>query len=110
MPEAMVEDLVGLIMLNGVGKSQRACFVIFNLIGIFFVYHNFSARIREFIFTNCPLTNIRIVSVGGKKTITASPDALVPSFAEPIQNVTVAAGREVVLPCVVDNLGSYRVS
>ncbi|CAL1280602.1 unnamed protein product [Larinioides sclopetarius] len=40
----------------------------------------------------------------------ASTDQLVPSFAEPIQNVTVAAGREIVLPCVVDNLGSYRVA
>ncbi|KAG8190290.1 hypothetical protein JTE90_013925 [Oedothorax gibbosus] len=37
-------------------------------------------------------------------------DPAVPSFAEPIPNVTVAAGREVVLPCVVNNLGTYRVA
>ncbi|XP_075536559.1 neurotrimin-like isoform X1 [Dermacentor variabilis] len=33
-----------------------------------------------------------------------------PSFAEPIPNVTVAAGREVTLTCVVDNLGSFKVA
>ncbi|GIX79471.1 hypothetical protein CEXT_631301 [Caerostris extrusa] len=31
-----------------------------------------------------------------------------PEFAEPIPNVTVSAGRDVSLPCVVDNLGTYR--
>lgn len=33
-----------------------------------------------------------------------------PSFAEPIPNVTVSAGRDVSLPCVIENLGNYRVS
>ncbi|EEC19888.1 lachesin, putative [Ixodes scapularis] len=33
-----------------------------------------------------------------------------PSFAEPIPNVTVAAGREVTLTCVVENLGSFKVA
>lgn len=32
-----------------------------------------------------------------------------PRFGESIQNVTVAAGREARLSCIVDNLGSYRV-
>lgn len=32
------------------------------------------------------------------------------SFAEPISNVTVAVGRDAALSCVVDNLGSHRVS
>ncbi|KAJ8683323.1 hypothetical protein QAD02_019115 [Eretmocerus hayati] len=30
-------------------------------------------------------------------------------FAEPIPNVTVALGRDVNLPCVIDNLGTYKV-
>lgn len=33
-----------------------------------------------------------------------------PVFAEPIPNVTVSAGRQVSIPCVVDNLGTYRVA
>lgn len=33
-----------------------------------------------------------------------------PRFVEPIQNVTIAAGRDVKLSCVVDNLGTYKVS
>lgn len=33
-----------------------------------------------------------------------------PRFVEPIQNVTVAAGRDVKLSCVVDNLGTFKVS
>lgn len=33
-----------------------------------------------------------------------------PRFAEPIPNVTVALGRDASLPCVVENLGTYKVS
>ena len=33
-----------------------------------------------------------------------------PSFVEQIQNVTVTAGRDVKLTCVVENLGTYKVS
>ncbi|XP_044741043.1 lachesin-like [Chrysoperla carnea] len=33
-----------------------------------------------------------------------------PRFAEPIPNVTVALGRDANLPCVVENLGSYKVA
>lgn len=33
-----------------------------------------------------------------------------PKFAEPIPNITVALGRDVSLPCVVENLGTYKVS
>lgn len=33
-----------------------------------------------------------------------------PRFAQPIANVTVAVGRDANLPCVVENLGSYKVS
>lgn len=33
-----------------------------------------------------------------------------PRFAEPIPNVTVALGRDASLPCVVNNLGTYKVS
>ncbi|XP_054710521.1 lachesin-like [Uloborus diversus] len=38
------------------------------------------------------------------------PEPTGPSFAEPIPNVTIAAGREVVLPCVVNNLERYKVA
>lgn len=33
-----------------------------------------------------------------------------PKFAEPIPNVTVALGRDASLPCVIHNLGTYKVS
>ncbi|KAF6210792.1 hypothetical protein GE061_013903 [Apolygus lucorum] len=33
-----------------------------------------------------------------------------PKFAEPIPNVTVALGRDASLPCVVENLGNYKVA
>ncbi|XP_045133787.1 lachesin-like isoform X2 [Portunus trituberculatus] len=33
-----------------------------------------------------------------------------PRFVEPIQNVTVAAGRDVKLSCVVDNLSTFKVA
>jgi hypothetical protein len=34
---------------------------------------------------------------------------LIPSFAGPIQNVTVNVGREAVLECPVNFLGQYKV-
>ncbi|XP_057650864.1 lachesin [Diorhabda carinulata] len=33
-----------------------------------------------------------------------------PRFAEPIPNVTVALGRDASLPCIVENLGTYKVA
>ncbi|XP_050545663.1 lachesin-like isoform X2 [Daktulosphaira vitifoliae] len=33
-----------------------------------------------------------------------------PQFAEPILNVTIPVGRDVSLPCVVSNLGNYKVA
>ncbi|XP_043281967.1 lachesin-like [Venturia canescens] len=33
-----------------------------------------------------------------------------PMFAEPIPNVTVAVGRDANLPCVINNLGTYKVA
>ncbi|GAB6018924.1 hypothetical protein CHUAL_000574 [Chamberlinius hualienensis] len=38
---------------------------------------------------------------------TAMP--LLPTFAETLPNITIIAGRDAILPCVVDNLGIYRV-
>jgi hypothetical protein len=34
----------------------------------------------------------------------------IPKFGEPIQNQTIAVGREAVFSCVVDNLQTYKVS
>lgn len=33
-----------------------------------------------------------------------------PEFSEAIPNITIPVGRDIQLPCIVDNLGSYRVS
>lgn len=43
-------------------------------------------------------------------SMTALPSDPVPDFKEPIQNVTVAVGREAILSCSVTELGHYRVS
>lgn len=34
----------------------------------------------------------------------------IPKFGEPIQNQTIAVGRESFFACVVDNLQTYKVS
>jgi hypothetical protein len=34
---------------------------------------------------------------------------MTPSFAENVPNITVVAGKDVVLPCVVDNLEHFKV-
>ncbi|XP_047105114.1 lachesin-like [Schistocerca piceifrons] len=40
----------------------------------------------------------------------AVAEAPMPRFVEPIPNATVALGRDISLPCVVDNLGDYKVA
>ncbi|XP_068209139.1 lachesin-like [Palaemon carinicauda] len=49
------------------------------------------------------LLGINALSIGG----TTSQE---PSFVEPIPNITIAAGRDIRLSCVIDNLGSYKVA
>ncbi|XP_076305043.1 lachesin-like isoform X2 [Tachypleus tridentatus] len=48
------------------------------------------------------------------KTAVRTPEVTAPSdlpgFADVIPNVTVALGRDAEIPCVVDNLGSYRTA
>lgn len=39
-----------------------------------------------------------------------SVSAFEPDFVFPLENVTVAQGRDAVFTCVVNNLGGYRVS
>ncbi len=34
---------------------------------------------------------------------------MTPSFAENVPNITVVAGKDVVLPCIVDNLEHFKV-
>ncbi|XP_011064553.1 PREDICTED: lachesin-like [Acromyrmex echinatior] len=59
--------------------------------------HHFSFLFSTFDFLPTPTSNIKPLS---------DP----PIFAEPIPNVTVALGRDVSLPCVIENLGSYKVA
>lgn len=40
----------------------------------------------------------------------ASVIALEPDFVTPLDNVTIAQGRDATFTCVVNNLGGYRVS
>ena len=35
---------------------------------------------------------------------------MLPSFGDVVPNVTVTAGKDALLPCVVDNLGHFKVS
>nr|XP_012141764.1 PREDICTED: lachesin isoform X1 [Megachile rotundata] len=49
-----------------------------------------------------------IISTRTEDAISALSDQ--PMFAEPIPNVTVPLGRDVNLPCVVENLGNYKVA
>ncbi|XP_077555317.1 lachesin-like [Haemaphysalis longicornis] len=41
---------------------------------------------------------------------TSKENEVLPEFAEPVPNVTAIVGRTVKLPCVVNNLGLYRVA
>ncbi|XP_034935382.1 lachesin-like isoform X2 [Chelonus insularis] len=54
----------------------------------------------------------RYLSISILHVITVMCQALTegPMFAEPIPNVTVAIGRDANLPCVINNLGSYKVA
>lgn len=56
--------------------------------------------------------NGRYLTVSVLHLVTIMCQALTdgPRFIEPIPNVTVALGRDASLPCVVENLGSYKVA
>lgn len=45
-----------------------------------------------------------------RNVISDSSSGVGPSFTEPIPNTTIAAGRDVILPCVVNELGDYKAS
>lgn len=45
-----------------------------------------------------------------KKGIAQDHQLAEPEFAEPIQNETVASGREATLTCIVESLGTYKVA
>lgn len=49
------------------------------------------------------------LSAGNPET-RGNEQELKPSFASPIENVTVPIGREATLSCIVQNLGAYKVS
>uniref|UniRef100_A0A1B6KD26 Ig-like domain-containing protein n=1 Tax=Graphocephala atropunctata TaxID=36148 RepID=A0A1B6KD26_9HEMI len=50
--------------------------------------------------------------IGALQIVTIMSQALTdePKFVEPIPNVTVPLGRDASLPCVVENLGTYKVA
>nr|XP_042902023.1 neurotrimin [Parasteatoda tepidariorum] len=62
---------------------------------------------------NCGLPYMCVVMLFGVFTsVLTNPEIVTnnPVFAEPIRNITVTAGRNVSLACVVDNLQNYRVA
>ena len=42
--------------------------------------------------------------------MSVSAEGLEPDFLYPLENVTIAQGRDAMFTCVVNNLGGYRVS
>ena len=65
---------------------------------------NRKKKICEFFYKNLIFVFYLLATTAPKEIV---PE---PEFAEAIPNVTVSAGRDVSLPCVVDNLGTFRVS
>ena len=69
--------------------------------------------IKNYIFIFCIDATTAELSHGSnikemhERSSGASP--LRPEIPEPLPNVTVAVGREATLPCVVRNLGDYKV-
>ncbi|GFU42754.1 lachesin [Nephila pilipes] len=70
---------------------------------------------------NIASENIMIEDIQNSSSVTLQENAIPftsnqqtiapePTFAEPIPNITVTAGRNVSLPCIVDNLQKYRVA
>ncbi|XP_058820367.1 lachesin-like isoform X2 [Topomyia yanbarensis] len=55
------------------------------------------------------LASVLLILNGFLITSTHSEEDL-PKFGEPIQNLTVALGREAILICVIDNLQTYKVA
>ncbi|XP_065094291.1 lachesin isoform X3 [Ochlerotatus camptorhynchus] len=56
------------------------------------------------------LRNISILYIALVLIVTNAVAAFEPDFVYPLENVTVAKGRDATFTCVVNNLGGYRVS
>ncbi|XP_076332487.1 lachesin-like [Tachypleus tridentatus] len=57
------------------------------------------------------VSSVYIIEVESNKVIDNKEQTdVLPAFAEPIPNVTVALGREAHVPCVVNNLETYRAA
>ncbi|XP_028967628.1 lachesin [Galendromus occidentalis] len=70
-------------------------------------------------FTRAEISSDRVYRKGYGQRLGAVPQAvggedypdegeIIPSFAEPVQNITVPRGRDAKIACIIDNLGDYR--
>nr|XP_029733420.1 basement membrane-specific heparan sulfate proteoglycan core protein-like isoform X1 [Aedes albopictus] len=68
---------------------------------------------NSFSFNFCNhtfLRNISVLYIALVLVVTNAVAAFEPDFVYPLENVTVAKGRDATFTCVVNNLGGYRVS
>ncbi|XP_039292153.1 lachesin isoform X5 [Nilaparvata lugens] len=79
------------------GRSWRTSFVLIFIVQLIFI---------PLLATGRRARNVETV----KSVEEFNNEALMPRFAEPIQNVTVTIGRDALLACVVDNLRNYKVA
>ncbi|XP_039292144.1 lachesin isoform X3 [Nilaparvata lugens] len=77
------------------GRSWRTSFVLIFIVQLIFI---------PLLATGRRARNVETV----KSVEEFNNEALMPRFAEPIQNVTVTIGRDALLACVVDNLRNYK--
>lgn len=52
----------------------------------------------------------RLVLINSFYFVHVSANGYEPDFLYPLENVTIAQGRDAIFTCVVNNLGGYRVS
>ncbi|KAG8182042.1 hypothetical protein JTE90_013972 [Oedothorax gibbosus] len=70
----------------------------------------FVIKLNIFIPTTCSPRDSTVRTILEDREEGPPPKGPEPQFADVIPNVTVAAGRDVTLPCVVDMLGDYKVA
>lgn len=69
-------------------------------------------EIKDFCISNkiSSHTSYSTVKTGSSSSSSSSVSAFEPDFVIPLENVTVAQGRDATFTCVVNNLGGHRVS
>lgn len=72
-------------------------------------YSLHNSKFQMWFGTSRGMERVTITSSNNRHTLRGHSFADLPSFVQPIGNVTAAIGKEAILPCTIRKLGNHKV-